>query len=196
MEHLSDFTESLIADAIKKIWLLCRYSRGSQEKGTIGPLMILLSIEHNRVEWKPIEIDPNLSAKVVFATAAGVLNGDKNTHAVLFLFDSAYGGTVLYQAWMMMVFSRLGIGPVAIASLHSCRVLFNNGPSVHGKVSDYENAELVETYLESIEDIISTDAENPPEYGFSITEEPFSLDRETGPEYFKSLLKVANKDWN
>ena len=197
MDNLSLETEALVASAIQRIWLLCRYSRGAYyEKGTIGPMMLMVRIEDDVVSWEPTEIDSKMSSKEVFAVAAGILTADKHTHAVLFLFDSVYGTDILYRSWMMMVFSRNGVGPVAIASLTSCALLYREGPVVNGKLSEEKNAEVIEEYLQSIDEEISTDSEYLPEYGFALTDEDFHLDSETSPDYFMSLLRIASMEWN
>jgi len=190
-------TEALVASAIQRIWILCRYSRGAYyEKGTIGPLMLMVRVEGDKVSWEPTEIDFKMSSKAVFAVAAGILNADKDTHAILFMFDSIYGDEILFKSWMMMVFSRTGIGPVAVSSLSSCYTLYTDGPEITGKLSEEKNAERVEEYLETVDEEISMDIDYLPEYGFAVTTDDFSLDSETSPDYFLSLLRVSSKEWN
>ena len=190
--------EDALADSIKTIWLLCRYTRGSKRTGTTGPIMIRLILTKSKeIHWEPVLIPENMEANSVFATAAGILNGDTSTHAVLFLFDSKVGEKVLFSAWMMMVFTRRGIGPVAIASLGSCFTLNENGPEIKGGIHLMKNVDIVEEYLTSVNDVVSEDCLDLPDNGFSVSNGGFRLDKNVGPECFESLLtKTEEIDWN
>jgi len=166
--------------------------------GTPGPIMIRLVLkEDSSIEWEPITLDGYTKSEIVFATAAGILNGDSNTRAVLFLFDCQFGTTVFYPTWMMMVFTRNGIGPVAVASLESCFNLNKEGPKITGDLHSKKNVDILESYLHSLKEEISEDCSNLPLRGFSISQGSFRLDESLSPEYFSSLLNQPDsKNWN
>jgi len=190
--------QSIVSDSIEKLWLICRYTRGSRRDGSPGPIMIRLVLkEDSGVEWEPIYLEGFPKSEIIFATAAGILNGDVNTCAVLFLFDCQFGTTVFYPTWMMMVFTRKGIGPVAVASLESCFNLNKEGPEITGDLHSKKNVDILESYLHSLKEEISEDCSNLPLRGFSISQGSFRLDENLSPEYFCSLLNQTDStDWN
>ena len=177
MEDYEDITfKKELMYNIKYLWRLCRYSRGKVE-GSMAPILIYLSINHKSesFDWMPLQLEEE-TPENIYVTAAAILQ-DNDVPVVLFLTDTYTEAQVPEKAYMMVSFMRSGLGPVVTSSIYSCINLYANGPKVIGSFSDEGNQEIIQEYLDNIEDEVVKPPSKLPKNGYCVSEiEEFEID--------------------
>lgn len=177
MEDYEDITfKKELMYNIKYLWRLCRYSRG-KVKGSMPPILIYLSVNHKSesFDWMPLKLEEE-TPENIYVTAAAILQ-DNDVPVVLFLTDTYTETQVPEKAYMMVSFMRSGLGPVVTSSISSCINLYANGPKVIGNFSEEGNQEIIQEYLDNIEDEVVKHPSKLPKNGYCVSEiEEFEID--------------------
>lgn len=161
---------------IRYLWLLCRYSRG-KVNGDMAPILIYLSINNKSqsIDWMPLKLEDE-TPENIYVTAAAILQ-DKDVPVVLFLTDTYTSAKVPEKAYMMVSFLKDGLGPVVTSSFASCQQMYKSGPNVVGNFSSEGNQEIIQDYLDTIDDEVVVDSIKLPKIGYSVSEiEEFEID--------------------
>lgn len=161
---------------IKYLWLLCRYSRGRVES-EMPPILIYLVIDEKekRVDWMPLKLEEE-SPENIYVTSAAILQDD-TVPIVLFLSDIFTSAKVPEKAYMMVSFTKDGLGPVVTSSLRSCKSIYESGPEIVGHFSDDNNQEVIQDYLDTVVDKVVSASSKLPKIGYSVSEiDEFEID--------------------
>ncbi len=177
MKHFEDEgLKDILVYNIRYLWLLCRYSRGKVD-GDMSPILIYLSINNKNqsIDWMPLKLEDE-TPENIYVTAAAILQ-DKDVPVVLFLTDTYTSAKVPEKAYMMVSFLKDGLGPVVTSSFSSCQKMYKSGPNIVGNFSAEGNQEIIQDYLDTIDDEVVVDSVKLPKMGYSVSEiEEFEID--------------------
>jgi hypothetical protein len=175
IDHEDKELKEILIYNIKYLWLLCRYTRG--KAGDMPPILIYLTINYRdkSIDWMPLKLDEE-TPENIYVTSAAILQDD-TVPVVLFLTDTYTQAKVPEKAYMMVSFTNSGLGPVVTSSLSSCRKMYSDGPVFTGNFSDDNNQEVIQDYLDTLEDEVTSDPIRLPTIGYSVSDiEEFEID--------------------